>query len=72
MEQENLNKEETAQWGIGAVMCRFFKRLTFWKIIGLSIAILAWTGDVFFGWQSNVGYYFLGAIASWCVSENGT
>lgn len=52
--------------------CRFFKRLTFWKITGLSIAILAWAGDVFFGWQSNIGYYFLGAMASWCVSENDT
>ena len=51
-------------------MCRFFKRLTFWKIIGLS-AILAWAGDALFGWQSNIGYYFLGAIASWCVSDNG-
>lgn len=49
----------------------FFKRLTFWKIIGFSIAILAWAGDAFFGWQSNIGYYFLGAIASWCVSDNG-
>jgi len=55
-----------------AVMCRFFKRFTFWKIIGLSVALLAWAGDAFFGWQSNIGYYFLGAIASWCVSENGT
>jgi hypothetical protein len=55
-----------------AVMCRFFKRFTFWKIIGLFIALLAWAGDAFFGWQSNIGYYFLGAIASWCVSENGT
>ena len=55
-----------------AVMCRFFKRFTLWKIIGLSVASLAWAGDVFFGWQSNIGYYFLGAIASWCVSENGT
>ncbi len=54
-----------------AVMCHFFKRFTFWKMIGLSIALLAWAGDSFFGWQSNIGYYFLGAIASWCVSENG-
>ena len=57
---------------LGAFMCRFFKRFTLWKIIGLSVALLAWAGDAFFGWQSNIGYYFLGAIASWCVSENGT
>ena len=57
MEHENLNTEETAQLGIGAVMCRFFKRFTFWKIVGLSIALLAWAGDAFFGWQSNIGYY---------------
>lgn len=53
-----------------AAISRFFKQLTFLEIIGLSIAILAWVGDVFFGWQSNHGYFFLGAIASWCVSEN--
>ena len=56
---------------LAAVISRFFKNITFWKIFGLFIAILAWVGDVFLGWQTNIGYYFLGAIASWCVSENG-
>ncbi len=52
-----------------AAISRFFKQLTFWEIIGLSIAIFAWVGHAYFGWQSNHGYFFLGAIASWCVSE---
>lgn len=69
---ENKSTEQEPQQALRKtdVMCRFFKRFTFWKIIGLSVALLAWVGDFFFGWQSNIGYYFLGAIASWCVSEN--
>lgn len=49
-------------------MLRFFKRFTFKEMIGLSIALLAWAGDSFFGWQSNIGYYVLGAMVSWCAS----
>lgn len=74
--QMNSTKEQikhiTATDGKQPVMCRFFKRVTLWKIIGLLVALLAWAGDAFLGWQSNIGYYFLGAIASWCVSENVT
>jgi len=75
MSKENTNAELSTSVGNDAklpVMCRFIKWFTFWKSLGLIIAITSWYGDQFLGWQSNIGYYLAGLVAGWCVSENGT
>ena len=69
MEHENLNNRETAQFGIGAVGRGFFKRFTIINVIGLSIALIAWVGDSFLGWQDNIGYYLMGMFAA-CFMSN--
>lgn len=72
MENKNLNNQETAQLGIGAVMHRFFKRFTIINAIGLAIALTAWVGDSFLGWHDNIGYYLMGVFAAWFMShKNG-
>lgn len=51
------------------VLLRFFKRFTFLNLVGISIAIIAWAGDSFLGWQDNIGYYLMGMFASWFMSH---
>jgi len=69
MEHENINKQETAQLGKGGVMYRFFNRFTIINAIGLAIALTAWVGDSFLGWQDNIGYYLMGMFAAWFMSH---
>ena len=57
------------QSNIGAVMHRFFKRFTIINVIGLAIALIAWVGDSFLGWQDNIGYYLMGMFAAWFMSH---